>query len=100
MAVKLLMTWNILPGHEQDYFEFVVRDFIPGVQKMGLELSDAWYTAYGNRPQILAAGQMPSIQAMKRLINSREWKELNARLLDLVDSYQFKIVPAHGGFQM
>jgi hypothetical protein len=100
VSVKLLMTWNILPGHEQDYFEFVVRDFIPGVQKMGLELSDAWYTAYGNHPQILAAGQMPTIQAMKLLISSPDWKELNNRLLELVENYQFKIVPARGGFQM
>jgi len=30
MAVKLLMTWDILPGREQEYFEFVVRDWIPG----------------------------------------------------------------------
>ena len=100
MAGKLLMSWNILPGHEQDYFEFVVRDFIPGVQKMGLELSDAWYTAYGNQPQILAAGQMTSIQGMKLVINSPEWKDLNSRLLELVENYQFKIVPARGGFQM
>ena len=55
MAVKLLMTWDILPGREQEYFEFVVRDFIPGVQRMGMEPSDAWYTMYGSQPQILAA---------------------------------------------
>ena len=47
MAVKLLMTWDILPGREQEYFEFVVRDFIPGVQRMGMEPSDAWFTMYG-----------------------------------------------------
>ena len=37
MAVKMLMTWDIIPGREQEYFEFVVRDFIPGVQRLGLE---------------------------------------------------------------
>jgi hypothetical protein len=100
VAVKLLMTWNILPEHEQEYFEFVVRDFIPGAQKMGLELSEAWYTAYGSQPQILAAGQMPSILALKHVLDSFEWKELTDRLLELVVNYQYKIVQARGGFQM
>ena len=40
MPVKLLMSWDIAPEHEQEYFEFVVREFIPGVQRMGFELSD------------------------------------------------------------
>ena len=44
LAVKLLMTWDILPGREQEYFEFVVRDFIPELQRMGMEPSDAWFT--------------------------------------------------------
>ena len=53
MAAKLLMTWDILPGREQEYFEFVVRDFIPGMQRLGLEVSDAWFTMYGDHPQIM-----------------------------------------------
>ncbi|NMB58917.1 MAG: hypothetical protein GYA12_07100, partial [Chloroflexi bacterium] len=47
MSVKLIMTWDISAEQEQDYFEFVVREFIPGVQRMGFELSDAWATVYG-----------------------------------------------------
>jgi len=50
--VKLIMSWDITPEHEQDYFEFVIRDYIPGVQRMGCELTDAWATVYGNKPQI------------------------------------------------
>ena len=57
LAVKLILTWDILPGQEQEYFEFVVRDFIPGMQKLGMEPSDAWFTMYGDQPQIMAAVQ-------------------------------------------
>lgn len=100
MAVKLLMTWDILPGREQEYFEFVVRDFIPGVQRMGMETSDAWYTMYGRQPQILAAMQMPSVNSLQKILNSSEWSELTQRLLDYVENFQFKIVQARSGFQM
>ena len=100
MAVKLLMTWDILPGREQDYFEFVVRDFIPTVQRMGMEPSDAWFTMYGEQPQILAAVQMSSINSLQRALGSSEWKELSQRLMDYVENFNFKVVNARSGFQM
>jgi hypothetical protein len=100
VAVKLLLTWDILPGREQEYFEFVVRDFIPGVQRMGMEPSDAWFTMYGGQPQILAAMQMSSINTMQHVLESGDWKELTQRLLDYVENFQYKIVQARAGFQM
>ncbi len=100
MAVKLLMTWDILPGREQEYFEFVVRDFIPGVQRLGMEPSDAWFTMYGDQPQILAAIQMPSINSLQRTLSSSEWKDLTQRLLDYVENLEYKVVQARNGFQM
>ena len=100
MAVKLLMTWDILPGREQEYFEFVVRDFIPGIQRLGMEPNDAWFTMYGNQPQILAAFQMPTVAALERTMASDEWQTLNQRLLDYVDHLDYKVVPARNGFQL
>jgi hypothetical protein len=100
MAVKLLMTWDILPGREQDYFEFVVRDFIPGVQRLGLEPSDAWFTMYGEQPQIMAAVQSNNIADMQSVLNSPEWDDLTRQLLDYVEDFKYKIVQARGGFQI
>jgi hypothetical protein len=100
VAVKILMTWDILTGREQEYFEFVVRDFIPGLQKLGMEASDAWFTVYGNSPQILAAMQMPNTNMLQEILNSSEWKELTSRLLEYVENYDFKIVQARTGFQL
>lgn len=100
MAVKILMTWDILPDHEQDYFEFVVRDFIPGIQRLGMEPSDAWFTMYGNQPQILVSAQMTGVDALQSVLDSSEWKTLTTNLLDYVENFDYKIVQARAGFQM
>lgn len=100
MAVKLLMTWDIMPGREQEYFEFVVREFIPGVQRLGMEPSDAWLTMYGDQPQIMAAMQMPTLAALEHAINTPEWESLVRQLADFVEDYHYKIVQARSGFQM
>ncbi len=100
MAVKLLMTWDILPGKEQEYFEFVVRDFIPGLQGLGMEPSDAWYTMYGEHPQIMTAVKMPSISTLQQTLELKDWLDLTQHLLEFVENFVYKVVQARNGFQM
>lgn len=100
MAVKLLLTWDILPGREQEYFEFVVRDFIPSVQKMGMEPSDAWFTVFGDHPQIMVAMQSASMDKMEKILKSSDWASLKNQLLDYIEGFKYKIVPARPGFQL
>ncbi len=99
MAAKLIMTWDISPDREQEYFEFVVREFIPGVQRMGFDVSDAWATVYGNQPQIMVGATLPTATKVRQVLRSSEWKSLNNQLMDFVKNYSIKVVEAKGGFQ-
>jgi len=94
------MSWNILPGREQEYFEFVVREFIPEIQQLGLETTDAWVTVYGDHPQILAAAKTANPEDMQQIILSQEWDALTTRLLDFVKDLEFRTVQDRPGFQM
>jgi hypothetical protein len=94
------MTWDILPGREQEYFEFVVRDFIPGLQSLGMEPSDAWYTMYGEHPQIMTAAQMENMSELQNVLQSDDWEGLTGKLLDFVENFEYKVVPSRTGFQM
>lgn len=100
MAVKLLLSWDILPGREQEYFEFVVRDWIPGIQRLGMEPSDAWFTMYGTHPQILAAAQMPNLSSMQQALETQDWKQMIQQLMEYVEHFEYKVVEARSGFQM
>ena len=100
MAVKLLMTWDIVPGREQEYFEFVVREFVPGIQRLGIQPTEAWYTTYGQRPQILTGGIAENRQTMERALGTDEWEKLRGRLLEFVTNFEWRVVRATGGFQM
>ena len=100
MSVKLLMSWDILQGREQEYFEFVVREFIPGLQRLGLDPTDAWFTMYGDQPQIIAGVVSPSIQNLERILHSDDWVSLSEQLMGYVTNFTYKIVPARKGFQL
>jgi hypothetical protein len=97
---KLLLSWDILPGREQEYFEFVVREFIPGIQSLGLEPSDAWLTIYGEQPQILTGVGVNNLNSLNSILTSEEWDMMIAKLLDYVENFEVKTVKAKPGFQM
>ncbi|HRE25757.1 MAG TPA: hypothetical protein PK954_03905 [Anaerolineales bacterium] len=98
--VKILMTWDIKPGREQEYFEFMVREWVPGIQRLGIEPTDAWYTQHGNSPQILSGGTARDLNAMRQILATDDWASLKGQLLGFVDNYQERLVRARSGFQM
>lgn len=100
MMMKLLMSWDIKTGREQAYFEFIVREFAPGLMRLGLQPTEAWYTVYGEGPQILTGGVATDLDTMNRILASEDWKALRSKLLTFVTNFGFKVVPANGSFQL
>ena len=99
MAVKLLLTWDITPDHEQDYFEFVINEFVPGVQRLGLRPAEAWATVFGDYPQIQVGILADDLSEARKALNSESWTQLTDKLFALVQNYSYKIIPARNGFQ-
>jgi hypothetical protein len=100
MPVKLIMTWDIMPGREQEYFEFVVREFVPGMQKIGIQPTEAWFTQYGDQPQILTGGIAETLALMQQALTSDDWQQLHGHLGEYVTNFSMKVVKASGGFQI
>lgn len=100
MPTKLLMRWDVRPETESEYFEFLVHEFIPGMDQLGVADIQVWYTAYGDREQKLASGVTESPDIMQRVLRSGEWETMVDRLRGFVDGYSQKIVPATRGFQI
>ena len=98
--IKLLMTWDIKPDREAEYMEFIMREFGVGMIQVGLQPTDAWYTMYGQGPQVLAGGVTETLEKMYKILSGKEWQELEAKLLTFVDHYRRRIVEATGGFQL
>jgi len=98
--IKLLTTWNIKPGQENDYFEFTVREFAPGVIGLGLRPSEAWYTVYGDSPQILMGFIAEDKETLIKALGSPQWESLRQKLMAYIVDYQQKIVPANSRFQL
>jgi hypothetical protein len=72
---------------------------VPGIQRLGFELSDAWLTVFGDQPQIMVGAVLPTVSKVRQVMRTVEWKNLNQQLMDFVRNYNEKIVEARNGFQ-
>jgi len=98
--VKILMSWDIKPGSESEYFEFIVREFAPGIMKLGVQPTEAWYTVFGDGPQILTGCVAEDLPTMQSVLSSNDWQKLQTKLFDYVTNFNFKIVRATSRFQL
>ncbi len=98
--IKLLMTFDIRPGKESEYFEFVVQEFAPKLLRMGIQPTEAWYTVYGEGPQILAGGVTEDRAALDKVLQGEEWQKLKKKLMNYVTNFNYKIVQHTGHFQL
>lgn len=99
MSVKVIMTWDIASEREQEYFEFVIGTWVPGVQRLGFQPVDAWATVFGSYPQIQVGLLADDASSARKIMASKDWGELEDRLLTFVQNFSYKVVPARNGFQ-
>ncbi|HQF69806.1 MAG TPA: hypothetical protein PLH39_00855 [Promineifilum sp.] len=99
-GLKLLMEYDVQPDTLQDYYQFIMGQYVPALQSMGLQMSEAWHTAYGDAPNRLIGFVCGDRQTMERLLDSDLWRDLNEELIKYVSDLRYKIVPYRGGFQL
>ena len=94
--VKLIMQWDIRLGREQEFSEFVVREFAPRLMQLGVEPSEVLYTMYGDGPQMLTIGAVESKDKLVEILDSDGWRKLHEKLLAYVTNYAQKVVRDNG----
>ena len=97
---KLLLTWNIRPGNEKEHFQRI-RQFVSKLSTVGLELTDAWYTIYGEAPQVLLGISVQGGQEeyLDSLLSSKDWEDLLGEIRPYIADYRQRVVTATGHFQ-
>jgi hypothetical protein len=98
--IKLLMSWDIRSSLEATYFDFIVNEFMPGLLRLGIQPTEAWYTVYGSSPQILTGGVAKDLETMTSILDSDEWHELQSELLAYITNFEYKVVRDTGRFQL
>ncbi len=99
VMVRVIMTWDIQDGKEQDYIEFAVGELGPTLDALGLEIRDVLYTQVGTGPEMLIWGLMNNRSDAEGLFASRDWSQLEKKLLTFVENVQIRFTRANDPFR-
>ena len=97
--VKLLVTYDVPVARQEEYYQFVLGEFVPGVQTLGLHMTEVWHTAYGDYPVRLAGYVAQDYETMVTILNAPAFLGLEDRLKKFVLNYRRRIVQLKNGFQ-
>lgn len=90
--VKVLISYDMQQGKEQECQEYLVNKMAPALARMGFQFSDVWYTIWGNSPEILGGGEVESMEKARAIFQSSTWEKLVEGMQSLTTNFQVKIV--------
>lgn len=99
-GLKLLLSYEVRPEHIQTYRQFVLQQYIPEMQNMGFQISEAWHTAYGDAPNRLLGFVCRDRETLDDLLVNDTWLNLNEQLSEFVTDFSYKAVPYRNIFQL
>jgi hypothetical protein len=97
--VKLLLSYDPIPDRREEYFQYVLGEFVPMLEYLGLTMCETWHTAYGCYPLRLTGFIAPDGETLQQILDSEEFHSLEARLQQFVCNYERRVVTQRGGFQ-
>lgn len=96
---KLLIAYDIRSESYERYQNYILREFVPGLQELGIYMLGAWHTAYGEYPSRQIEFVLENLAIMRRALADERWLELESTLKDYTYHYERRLVRFRQGFQ-
>lgn len=90
--IKVVISYDMQEGREQDCQEYLVNKLAPGLAKLGFQMSDVWYTVWGQSPQISSGGEIKDMRQARGIFLSSDWERLAEGMQELTSNFQVRLV--------
>ena len=96
MPVKLNHYWTVIPDRNEAYQKFVIKEFIPGVNRLNLHAAAGWSVLIGSYSEIIFESVSNDLETLEKALRDKRFKELKASLLNYVKNYKTKVLVRTG----
>ena len=96
---RLLLKYNIRRDQQENYYRFMIGEFVPMMQDMGLTMLFVWQVYGGDYPERQVEFICDSLPVLQDIIASDKFLEAETRLKDYTDTYSRKVVRFKNRFQ-
>jgi hypothetical protein len=96
---KMIVSYDLIPSTQDSYYQFVLGEMVPAMQEMGVYMTEAWHTAYGEYPVRMVSFVAEEFDTINEMLESQRWHDLETRLQNYIRNYTRKVVEYRQGFQ-
>jgi hypothetical protein len=96
MPVKFNQYWTVKPDQIKDYEKFIISDYIPGLNRLGIQIVAGWSVIIGAYSEIMLEGVSNDLDLLEHSLKKPKYKTLNENLLSYVKGYKTKILIPSG----
>lgn len=96
MTVKLDHYWTINPLKHEEYSKFMIKQFIPGVNRLKLHTVAAWSVMVGGYTEIILETVSSDLDLLEKALVSRDYRNLKYDLLNYITNYKTKVLVTTG----
>ena len=96
MPVKFNQYWTVIPNRTKDYEKFLIKELIPGMNRLGIQVVAGWSVIIGAYSEIMLEGVSTDLDLLEKALKKPKYKVLYDTLLSNVKGYKTKILVPTG----
>ncbi len=93
--VKFNQYWDIIPGKEAEYNNFIRTVHYPGMEELGLYVVGEWKVLIGESPNIFYETRCENEAKLLQALTTPKFRMLKHQLLRLVSNYSSRVLVHH-----
>jgi len=96
MSVKLNHYWNINPRRRDDYERFIIKKFIPGINRLNMHTVAAWSVMVGAYSDFILETVSSDLDILEEALRNDEYRQLRSNLQNYIINYKTKVLVSTG----
>jgi roadblock/LC7 domain-containing protein len=92
MPVKFNQYWTIKSEKREAYEKYIIKEFIPGMNSLGIHIVAGWMVLVGGYSEIFIEGMSSDLELIEKALRDPKFSNLKSNLLNYVRSYKTKIL--------
>ena len=96
MTVLFTQYWDVIPGKFDEYSAFVMNEYNPTLERLGINLVGGFYVIVGQGPRIMAVATVDEQNYLRKILATEDYRLISAKLQCLVWQYSSKLYVSSG----
>jgi roadblock/LC7 domain-containing protein len=91
-TIKFNQMWNVQSHKKDEYDEFVIKEYFPVLNELGIFVAGEWEVLIGGGPGIICEGRVSDINSLIRNLQSKKFQNATRKLKCHIANYRSRIL--------